>query len=285
METETRVTEPKTPEIPKPAATVVIAREATDGFEVFMVVRHQKIDFASGALVFPGGKVDDADTLPELRNRCQGAEGLTAAELGGRVAAIRETYEECGILLARFQGSTNILPGSQLSAFEHYRTQLNQNEITIGEFLETENLVLALDRLIPFAHWIGPKIAPKRFDTWFYLAEAPEDHIGIHDGTESVDSVWIKPAEALKECEAGKRTIIFPTRLNIMKLAQSRTLDECMDRAKTDRIVTVAPWVEERDSGAVLCIQADAGYEITEEFVSKLMGNATGSSPIGGTPT
>ncbi len=260
------------PLTPIPAATIIIGRDCPDGFEVFMVVRHHKIDFAAGALVFPGGKVSEEDKQEEIRDYCSNVDNLDNKTLWTMIAAIRETFEECGILLMRPQGSSDIVSGDRLQTLDEYREKLHEGEISMLEFLKQEKLTPAIDQLQLFAHWIAPEFAPKRFDTYFYLARAPEDHIAIHDGTESVDSMWIKPSDALTEHKEEKCTIIFPTRMNIMKLARSQTMDEALKRAKSDKIVTVLPRLEQREAGQVLCIPKDAGYEITEESLEKVMG-------------
>lgn len=251
-----------------PAATILLLRDGHDGLEVFMVVRHHQIDFASGALVFPGGKVDPLDSLDSVRERVDGAEGLDDREFAMRVAAIREAYEECGVLLARPEGSRELVDAKRLTALEPKRVALNRGEIGIGDVLSMEGLRLALDLLTPFAHWITPKMMPKRFDTRFYLVIAPEDHLAIHDGSESVDSVWIRPADALEEAKAGTKTIIFPTRVNVQKLGRHRSVVEALEAARASTIVTVEPRVERREEGSVLCIPAEADYDVTEESIS-----------------
>lgn len=259
------------PAVPLPSATIVIGREAPDGFEMFMVVRHHQIDFASGALVFPGGKTAKGDHDPGLREFCVGDEDLSDEHLALRVAAIRETYEEAGILLALPEGSSELIPGNRLKALKSYRQKLADGSMDILEFLKTESLRLAVDRLTLFAHWVTPEMMPKRFDTYFYLAEAPTDHLGVHDGSESVDSVWISPEQALAENEAGNQTIIFPTRMNIQKLARSRTVREAIETARDSSIMTVLPWVEKREEGTYLCIPAEADYGLTEESLDKVI--------------
>lgn len=249
--------------VPVPAATVLMLRDSPAGLEVFMVVRHHQIDFASGALVFPGGKVAPGDEA--VRDRCTGAEALDDTQFSLQVAAIREAFEECGILLASERGSPDLISGKRLATLDHYQVPLAKGEMTIGEFLEKEDLVLQLNELHHFAHWITPEMMPKRFDTHFYVAVAPVDHIAVHDGHESVDSVWIKPEQALKEAEAGQRTIIFPTRLNIEMLAESQSVAEALNDAQQRTIVTVTPWTDKRADGMYLCIQPEAGYSISEE--------------------
>lgn len=262
-----------TKNVPIPSATILIVRDGAKGIEVFMVVRHHQIDFASGALVFPGGKVDPTDISKELRHFCHGAGGLTDEELGYRVSAIREVFEESGILIARKKEGDCIILGKELSSLKGYRAALADKELTICEFLEKENLVLALDLLVPYSHWVTPVVMPKRFDTVFFLVKAPSDHIGTHDGKESIDSVWITPQEALNDAESGKKTIIFPTRMNLKKLAKYPNVEEAKKALGQEQFITVTPVVEDRNGELFLCIPEEAGYGVTEEALGKIKGN------------
>lgn len=258
---------------PTPSATILLGRDGPSGLEVFMVVRHHQIDFASGALVFPGGKVDKEDFSKRIRKYCHGVDEVSDEVLGFNVSAIREVFEETGILLARKKGSDNIIPGTMVSGLKDYRERLVNKKITISEFLKKEELVLACDLLTHYAHWITPEVMPKRFDTYFYLVKAPEDHIGVHDGHESVDSIWISPQKALEDSESGKKTIIFPTRLNLSKLGQYKNIDEAILSVRSEPVFTVMPVVEDRDGEFFLCIPEAAGYGITEESLGKIGGN------------
>ena len=249
---------------PKPAATILLLRQGTKDLEVFMVVRHHQIDFASGALVFPGGKADPQDFAEELTPHLKGANTDTDMR-AAQVSAIREAFEECGILLAREKGSDRIITGERLASLQEFREPMNKGEVTLIDFLQTQNLVLACDELTHFAHWITPPMMPKRFDTHFYLALAPADHLAVHDGYESVDSVWIPPADAVKEEAQGKRTIIFPTLRNLEKLATWRTPEEAISTTLSSKVVPVLPWTEKREDGNYLCIPTEAGYAISEE--------------------
>ena len=250
-----------------PAATILMLRNSPSGLEVFMVVRHHQIDFVGGALVFPGGKINEGDAL--VRKRCSGADNLDDRQLSIQVGAIREAFEECGILLARPADSENLISGERLKTLDNYRVPLSKDEISLSDFLEKEDLVLALETLTPFAHWITPEMMPKRFDTWFYIAEAPEDHLAVHDGHESVDSVWISPEEALKGATSGKYTIIFPTRLNIELLAESPNLSRALQDTRSRTIVPVLPWTEKREDGVYLCIPENAGYRVSAEKMER----------------
>ncbi|MBL6691953.1 MAG: NUDIX hydrolase [Pseudomonadales bacterium] len=246
-----------------PAATILMLRDGPTGLETFMVVRHHQIDFASGALVFPGGKVDDGDF--NVRDYCDGVDDADDTMLAMMAGAIRESFEECGVLLAREAGGEDLVSGEKLKTLEHYRDPLNNGEVALVDFLEKEQLRLACDKLQHFAHWITPEALPKRFDTHFYLALAPADHLAIHDGYESVDSIWISPEDALKGNADGTYTIIFPTRVNVEMLGESSSVEEAMQMAAERTIVSVLPWMEQREDGGYVCIPEDAGYATTAE--------------------
>ena len=256
----------KAPPVPRPATTVLLLRpskagDADSGLEVFMVVRHQQIDAFSGALVFPGGKLEDADGDPRLRARCGGAEKCSDEELKFRVAGVREAFEECGVLLARKRGQRALVAAAELKGIEaRWRAKLAKDEATIVDLAEAEDLEIATDLMTPFAHWITPTFAPRRFDTWFFLAEAPEDQVALHDGSESVDSVWIKPQQAIDEAAAGKRTLVHATFKNLELLVEGGTVGGAIAQASERKVVTVQPWVETRDGKRFLHIPEGAGY-------------------------
>jgi 8-oxo-dGTP pyrophosphatase MutT (NUDIX family) len=250
-----------------PAATVMMLRDTDSGPEVFMVVRHHEIDFASGALVFPGGKADKADFDGGLRAHCGNADAFDDKELALRVASIRESFEECGILLAREKGQSDFVSAARLKELEGWRDRFNNRDATMLAFAEAENLEFAVDALGFYAHWITPEMMPKRFDTYFYMARAPQDHIGVHDGSESVDSVWITAPQALAEADAKKRTVIFPTRMNIEKLAKSGNVDDAL--AACGDVVTVTPFIEKEGEKSFLRIQANAGYGDPKEDITR----------------
>jgi 8-oxo-dGTP pyrophosphatase MutT (NUDIX family) len=256
----------KQPAPPRPATTVLLLRpsvpgEGTSPLEVFMVVRHHQIDAFSGALVFPGGKLEDADGDARLRVRCGGADRIEDDELKFRIAGVREAFEECGILLARQRGQRALIAAADLLAIEQrWRARLAKDEASIVDLVEAEDLELATDLMVPFAHWITPTFAPRRFDTWFFLAEAPQDQIALHDGSESVDSVWIGAQQAIDEATAGRRTLVHATTKNLELLAEGKTVAGVLAAARGRKIVTVQPWVETRDGKRFLHIPPDAGY-------------------------
>jgi 8-oxo-dGTP pyrophosphatase MutT (NUDIX family) len=211
-----------------------------------MVVRHHEIDFASGALVFPGGRVEPADV--ELADSI----GLSADPLASfKIAAIREAFEECGVLFARPRGEYEILPPRRMKGLERTAPFAALNG--------REALAPAVDLLTPFAHWITPAFLLKRFDTHFFLALAPANQALAHDGREAVDSIWISPREAL--AEHGKRfKLLFPTERNLWKLSAHADAASALAAARAAPIVTVLPEKIEVGGGPGLRIPAEAGY-------------------------
>jgi 8-oxo-dGTP pyrophosphatase MutT (NUDIX family) len=261
-EAMTQTTREPVPAIP--SATILLLRDGSRDLEVFMVQRHHEVDFARGALVFPGGKIDESDQEAGLRERCDGAPEADD-EHALRVAAIRETFEESGILLARPRSSSELVDDDRLREIEgRHRGALNRGQTTLREIVEAEDLTLACDLLVPFAHWITPEIAPKRFDTHFFLVAAPPDQAALHDGRESVDSTWTTPEAALADADAGRCTIVFPTRLNLMKLGRSHGVGEALARAREATIVTVMPRIDQTEAGPMLRIPAEADYDVLE---------------------
>ena len=256
---------PDTGSTPRLAATILMLRDGAEGLEVFMVVRHHEIDFAAGALVFPGGKLAAGDADPRVQPRCSGIAGLPAEQIGLRVAAIREAFEECGVLLARACGEQDLLGPERLATLgPRYRKALDKGELGIADMLEAEDLELACEQLVPFAHWITPTIMPKRFDTHFYLTAAPAEQLAVHDGSELVDSLWLRPAQALSQAAAGLHTLVPATELNVKKLGCSDSVDAALAAARTQPVVTVVPEVVKRPEGRRLIIPAEAGYGVTE---------------------
>ncbi len=258
-------TAPAKPEVAaRLASTMLLLRERPGGMEIFMVVRHHEIDFASGALVFPGGSVEPGDSAmagrPEL---FAGGEGVDPDVLALRIGGVRETFEECGILLARPRGSDALVGAERLKAIDRARrADIDAGKMSFADLVTAEDLVLALDLLVPFAHWITPVRMPKRFDTHFFLAVAPADQVGVHDGKETVDSVWIAPQQALDDAKTGRFKILFPTTRNLIKLARCRTAAEAIALARTERVVTVMPDMVKGENGQrQLRIPAEAGYD------------------------
>ncbi len=235
----------------RPAATVLLVRDGAAGLEVFMVVRHREIEFAGGALVFPGGRVEATDA--ELA----GGDPLGAY----RIAGIRETFEECGVLLARPRGGAGTIGAERLvEVADRHHAALGRGERSLPEVLAAEDLEPATDALAHFAHWVTPASRSKRFDTQFFLAAAPPDQLAVHDGLESVESVWIAPAQAVAEADAGQRRLVFATRKNLEKLARHATVADATAAARAAAVVRVQPEMVRAGEGWRIRIPAEADY-------------------------
>src|SRR5246127_2515749 len=238
---------------PRPLSTTLLLRDnaGKSEIEVFMMVRHHQIEFSSGALVFPGGSVDQGDKEIVARDELHGrGEGLDASALGFRVAAIRETFEESGILLARQQGSRALIDARRESEIEAaHRAALCEGKTTFLNVLAENKLWLALDELVPYAHWITPEGMPKRFDTWFFLVAAPPDQLGAHDGRESTDSIWLSAREAVEGGDSGRFKLPFPTTRNLIRLAKQASVSAALDHAMAMSIVTAMPVMTKTEPG------------------------------------
>ncbi len=204
------------PAEPTPAATVVLLRDRPGGPEVLMVRRHERAADFAGVSVFPGGLVDASDADPDLAppdscfspERALAALGEPLGEAEARslyVAACRELFEEAGVLLAR-----RIDEGA-LHRLCELRPALQAGTLSLRAVLGREGCVLALARLTPFARWITPEFQKRRWDTRFFVAEAPENQTAECDGMETSEAVWLTPAEALDTYRAGKYQLAPPT--------------------------------------------------------------------------
>jgi len=256
---------------PVPASTILLLRDGAKGLEVFMVVRHHQIDFASGALVFPGGKVDQADRDPALRALARLDPAWDETEIAFRISGVREAFEEVGVLVARDTSTgAPIAPARAAELGAKFREALVKHGATMTALCQQENLELATDLLVPYAHWITPAIRAKRFDTRFYLVPVPEGQKGAHDGTESVDSGWFAPRETVAAADAGAKTMVFATRMNLSKLGRASTMEEALARARAARVVTVCPDLTERDGKRFIRIPPEADYDVTEMDITQL---------------
>ena len=235
--------------------------------EVFMLRRTLAAEFMGGAYVFPGGAVDAGDRAPGLVERCHGRDdattstqlGLHAGGIGFWVAAIREAFEEAGVLLARSAATGEPVdldqPGTAVR-LEAARREVGRGDRPFVEVVVGEDLLLDAGALHLFSHWITPPGTPRRYDTWFFVAAAPEGHAYLHDDSETVASVWIRPTDALAGAERGDLEIIFPTMRNLEQLARFATARELLDA-----VTLSEPRVVADAGGARILLPGDPGYE------------------------
>ncbi len=245
------------PSEPLDAATVILVREMphAEQFEVLLMRRHEKQNFMGKAFVFPGGRLDNEDCNPGLMDYAIGIsaeeakqrlneEGLSDEKaIGLYVAAIRETFEESGVLLAvpASGGCIDFKDPALYNRFLAYRKRIHRSEMTLADLAKTERLVFTLDRVTPFARWITPDFEPKRFDTRFLLARMPSLQTPIHDAVEMTETLWITTREALCRQEAGDLLLFPPTLKTLEELSRFASVPELFAFAASCPIQPVLP--------------------------------------------
>ena len=244
------------PVTPRPAAAVVVAREGKSGIEVFMVRRHIRSEFVPDAFVFPGGSVKDEDAAVErVPGICapSGA-GPTTLGSGYRAAALRECFEEAGVLLARHGAEPLAIPTVDVERFAMLRSALFEGHRTLADVAHEEGLTLATDQLLHWAHWITPAAFPKRFDTHFFLAAMPDQQEAAHDQLETTAGVWIAPQAALAGFARGEFPIVFATIHQLQELAQLERLEDAWQRFGGRVPRTIMPRVVQRHGADVIVL-------------------------------
>ncbi|HLT27236.1 MAG TPA: MBL fold metallo-hydrolase [Zeimonas sp.] len=221
------------PATPRPAATILLLRDADEGPEVLMTRRSLAASFAPGAYVFPGGVVDAADARARERGLVHARDDQEHEILAYAAAAVREAFEEVGILLARGAGDAREL--AQLA--ERLGRQRHENFL---EQLAAHGLRLALDEVYWFSHWITDRDLPKRFDARFFVARMPEHQHPVADEGEQFEPVWVNPAVGLQRYERGEFNIIFPTIRTLRRLSAFGSTDEILAHARGQKQVTIS---------------------------------------------
>ena len=265
--------------IPKKAATVIVLRDKKpEGFDVFLLKRHEQSSFMGGNYVYPGGRVDRDDGSVEL---CSLSKGMTLEgaqrHFGGIfsqeesfahwIAAIRELFEEAGVLLAYDQRGNllQLRDRDEGDKFLHYRELLQKGKISIGEIAQMENLVLALDQLHYYAHWITPEARPERFDTRFFLARYPSGQEASHDQKETTAGIWLIPQKALEENLKGDVILSPPTLKTLEDLSRFKSIDEVFNSQRKEDIRPILPILTKVTSGPLIIFPWDPEYEIFQK--------------------
>ena len=270
------------PAVPRDAATVILLRQAP-GVEAFLLQRTEILEFAPGACVFPGGSVDDGDADPAI-----GWAGPSPADFAERLgtsperaralvcAAVRETFEESGVLLAG-PSSTTVLHDS--AALAPDRRALLDGSVSLGELLGRRGLVVRADLLIPWARWITPEISPRRFDTWFFATALPSGQMATlaagaetggprpaapgqaePDSAESDSGIWWGPSAALDAARAGQITLLPPTAVTLAELAAHRDVGGILAARRT--ITPLMPTVVVEDGEPWLAMPQAIEYPL-----------------------
>jgi len=265
---------------PRDAATVMLVRDAAEpgdrpGVEVCMLRRNLASEFVAGAYVFPGGAVDPADRGAAAEELCRGLDdagasarvGVDSGGLAFWVAALRECFEEAGVLVARPRDAAD---GSALldtlnpvvrARFEAHRLEVNEGRSGLLDVCRAEGLVLAADTVHYVAHWITPELAPRRYDTRFFVTSAPPGQVAHHDDGETIATIWVRPADALARFGAGEIELLPPTVDCLEKLGAHATVEQVLAWAEqvTD-IPTVLPLVLFEDGRLLILRPGDEGY-------------------------
>jgi len=243
---------PAEPAVPWPAATVVLLRDAPGGPEALLVRRPPGVGFVPGAYVFPGGRVDDADRDPRLLEWLAGV-GPGAEDVAARVAAIRELFEEVGVLLARDAAGRPAAPGA--AAIDAWREVLRSGRGALLDVAVGLGARLDAGALVACAHWITPATEPRRYDTRFYLAALPEGAEARPAPGELAEALWIPPAAALERFRAAQFPMVFPTVKVLESLAGFGSVAESLAAFRGRRIPTILPRLVRVEGGLGVVIE------------------------------
>ncbi|MEP7054658.1 MAG: NUDIX hydrolase [Actinomycetota bacterium] len=247
------------------SATVVVLRDAPDhGIEAYVLRRLASMSFAPGMYVFPGGSVDPGDAVADIPwagpPPSQWAALLSADEPLTRAlvcAAVRETFEECGVLLAGPDASATACVDADWAAD---RAQLQSGAVSLPELLVRRQLVLRADLLRPWAHWVTPEFEPKRFDTRFFVAALPEGQVPAHFRGESDRGAWVRPADALTLQAEQQIAMLPPTAFTLAELAEFASVADVLAAAAGRQFRRNLPKVIVTGDDVRLLLPGDDGY-------------------------
>jgi glyoxylase-like metal-dependent hydrolase (beta-lactamase superfamily II)/8-oxo-dGTP pyrophosphatase MutT (NUDIX family) len=240
--------------VPRPAATLILLRDGEAGPEIFMLKRSPTAAFVANAYVFPGGGLDAADhkALDRVRGLSETEAnrrlGVEAGGLAYWVAAVRECFEEAGILIAVDDSGAPVDP-ERAGALAIHRNAVNAGTLAFGELLERERLAIPAERIAYFSHWITAPGRPRRFTARFFVARAPLGQHGSHDDGETVASEWVRPQMALERCAKGEIELIHPTRISLTELAPFGQAEKAFEFAasRVDIEADASCWANGKD--------------------------------------
>jgi 8-oxo-dGTP pyrophosphatase MutT (NUDIX family) len=263
------------PLVPRPAATVMVVRDAPGGFELLMLRRNLNSDFVGGAYVFPGGGVDAADATSTAEHRVDGLSdatasarlGLASGGLAYYVACLRELFEEAGLLVARDQSEQLVrLEGDEtIRRFAAHRRAVNAGDVRFLDVVSEEHLRLDLHALEYVAHWVTPTGQTRRYDTRFFVALAPEAQRAAHDDNETVADEWIRPVDALARHRDGEFQLLPPTIRNLEAISDLANTTAVMTYARQlTSIPRIEPRIVERDGRMAILFPGDDGFDLED---------------------
>ena len=243
---------PQVPAVPRPAATILLMRDGEGGLEVLLMCRGRGAGFVPGAYVFPGGRVDGTDVEPHVVEHLDGLDEAAAAKrlelpdgdppaLAYYLAALREAFEETGILVARLPGGGAPATAATDPSVDALRDDLMEDRVTFAQVLEGMGCRLDGGAVEYMAHWITPEVEPRRYDTRFFAAKVPGDAQAVVDPREMTDGVWLTPTQALRRFREGSLPMVFPTIRTLMDLSVFDSADAVLAHLRTLRIPTIMP--------------------------------------------
>jgi len=280
------------PPTPVDSATVIVLREpAPAGCEVLLVERHAQSRAFAGASVFPGGIVDADDSDPRLLQASPhltpsvaasrlGEAGTSVAALAFWIAAIRELFEETGLLLA--SGPSGLLTHHDASTrmwMRRHRQALLAGELAFADMVAREALVLRTDGLHCFSRWITPVAAPRRYDARFFVARVPDGQDAEHDERETSATLWITPRQAIARAQSGTLTLAPPTLRTLHDLDDLGTVAAILDATRDRRVTPILPKVSTVDGNPAILYPADADYDAATPGAVPTSSDATASGP------
>jgi 8-oxo-dGTP pyrophosphatase MutT (NUDIX family) len=238
--------------------------------EVLMLRRNSRSVWVGGAHLFPGGGVDAEDRGDEIGRYCCGRDDTDASHLlgieqGGRgyfVAAVRECFEEAGVLLGLRGGEPlSFAEPASKERFVEHRRRLNAGEVTLAGICAEEGILLDLERVSYFSHWITPEGAPRRYDTRFFVGVVPATQEALHDNSEVVATTWIEPNEAVERHHAGELDIMFPTIMNLEAIGRFSCCADLMAAAAAAEVPAILPRITVAGAGVRIVLPGDPGYD------------------------
>ncbi|HEX4355391.1 MAG TPA: hypothetical protein VHZ95_20835 [Polyangiales bacterium] len=253
------MTEPDAIAVARPASTVLIARDGSSGVEFLLTQRNTRMRFMAGAFVFPGGAVSASDGSDELARHIASAPPSwpnmddARIERAHAMAAVRETFEEVGVLIGA--------PPLSIAQLEAMRARLMNGE-DFGALLGLEKIALALDALLPLIRWITPRSEPIRFDTRFYVARAPRDQEARHDGTECIALTWRTASASIGDADAGTILMSAPTRQTLQALQGIESVDDLLEHARHSKAPTVEPIMKLIDGVRTVLYPGDPDHPV-----------------------
>lgn len=255
--------------VPLPASTVVLVRDSGRGLEVLLMQRNLQSGFMPGMHLFPGGALDDGDASEEMAALCVGLDDGTASSklgiarggLAYWIAAIRESFEEAGVLFTYDSSGAMMLleRPDEIARFGAHRDALNAGEQAFAALLHGEGLRLAADHLVYFSNWITPAGAPRRYDTRFFVATAPAGQDVLHDNRETISHVWMNPGQALDKYRSGELKMRTPTVKTLEQFADFSSAQSLMQAMRAQRdIPAMLPRINKKGERL---LPGDPGYE------------------------